>query len=56
MEELEQRQEKQNSKNKTKKNNFSNYEQREYPEEFWNSLYENPPIISSEEDEMDLDM
>lgn len=56
VEELEQRQEKQNSKNKTKKNNFSNYEQREYPEEFWNSLYENPPIISSEEDEMDLDM
>lgn len=54
VEEMEAR--KNNSSKKTKK--ISNYEQREYPEEFWESLYENSSTKpeSSEEDEMDLDM
>lgn len=36
----------------------TNYEQREYPKEFLDSLYENNNFTSAntEEDEMDLDM
>ena len=57
VEEIEQRQTKQ--KNKTK-NISTNFEQRKYPKEFFDSLYENIPSKSSpeaeEDDEMDLDM
>ena len=55
VEEIEERQEKR-SNNKKKSNRF-NYEQRQYPAEFFESLYDNiPPMTSSnsEEDEMDL--
>jgi len=43
---------------KDRKNNYNSYEQREYPKEFFESLYENIPHISNnaEKDEMDLDM
>jgi len=57
VDEKEEREEK--SKNKGKKSNATNFEQREYPPEFFESLYENiPPPTSNknEEDEMDLDM
>lgn len=57
VEEVEQRQEKQS--NTKKKSNRFNYEQREYPKEFFESLYDNlppPTSTNSEEDEMDLDM
>ena len=42
----------------TKKKSFNNYEQREYPKEFLDSLYENNnfTLANTEEDEMDLDM
>ena len=57
VEEIEQRQTKQ--KNNTKKVS-TNFEQRNYPKEFFDSLYENIPSKSSteaeEDDEMDLDM
>lgn len=56
VEELEQRQEKQNNKKRKSKCNF---EQREYPPEFFEGLYENipsPTSNESEESEMDLDM
>lgn len=56
VEELEQRQEKQNNKKRKSKCNF---EQREYPPEFFESLYENipsPTSNESEESKMDLDM
>ena len=46
-------------KNQGKKNNRLNYEQREYPPEFFESLYDNIPSPTStdtEEDEMDLDI
>ena len=53
VEELEARK----NNNKFKKKTICNYEQREYPQEFWDSLYENNTISnSSEEDDMDLDM
>ena len=55
VEEIEERQEKR-SNNKKKSNRF-NYEQRQYSAEFFESLYDNiPPMTSSnsEEDEMDL--
>ena len=54
VEEMEQRKEKQSNK----KNKITNYEQREYPKEFFESLYENNNFSSAntEEDEMDLDM
>lgn len=54
VEELEARKEKKD----TKKKSFNNYEQREYPKEFLDSLYENNNFTSAntEEDEMDLDM
>ena len=55
VEEIEERQEKR-SNNKKKSNRF-NYEQRHYSAEFFESLYDNiPPMTSSnsEEDEMDL--
>ena len=46
-------------KNNTK-NISTNFEQRKYPKEFFDSLYENIPSDSSpeaeEDDEMDLDM
>lgn len=56
VEEVEQRQEKQS--NNKKKNNRFNFEQREYPKEFLESLYDNllPPTSTNTEDEMDLDM
>lgn len=57
VEEVEQRQEKQS--NTKKKSNRFNYEQREYPKEFFENLYDNipsPTSTNSEEDEMDLDM
>ena len=56
VEELEQRQEKQKNKKRKSKCNF---EQREYPPEFFEGLYENipsPTSNESEESEMDLDM
>ena len=56
LEELEQRQEKQKNKKRKSKCNF---EQREYPPEFFEGLYENipsPTSNESEESEMDLDM
>ena len=56
VEEIEQRQEKQNNKKRKSKCNF---EQREYPPEFFEGLYENipsPTSNESEESEMDLDM
>ena len=57
VEEIEQRQTKQ--KNNTKNIN-TNFEQRQYPKEFFDSLYENIPSKSSneaeEDDEMDIDM
>ena len=57
VEEIEQRQTRQ--KNNTK-NISNNFEQRKYPKEFFDSLYENIPSKSSseaeEDDEMDLDM
>lgn len=57
VEEIEQRQTK--LKNNTKKVS-TNFEQRNYPKEFFDSLYENIPSKSSteaeEDDEMDLDM
>ena len=57
VEEIEQRQTKQ--KNNTK-NISTNFEQRKYPKEFFESLYENIPSKFSpeteEDDEMDLDM
>lgn len=54
VEELEARKDKKD----TKKKSFNNYEQREYPKEFLDSLYENNNFTSAntEEDEMDLDM
>lgn len=54
VEELEARKDKKITKNKS----FNNYEQREYPKEFLDSLYENNNFTSAntEEDEMDLDM
>lgn len=54
VEEMEQRKEKQSNK----KNKITNYEQREYPKEFFESLYENNNFSSAntEEDELDLDM
>ena len=54
VEELEARKDKKATKNK----NFNNYEQREYPKEFLDSLYENNNFtsVNTEEDEMDLDM
>ena len=54
VEELEARKD----KKATKKKSFNNYEQREYPKEFLDSLYENNNFTSAntEEDEMDLDM
>lgn len=54
MEELDARKDKKITKNKS----FNNYEQREYPKEFLDSLYENNNFTSAntEEDEMDLDM
>lgn len=57
VDEKEQRQER--NKNQGKKNNRLNYEQREYPPEFFESLYDNipsPTSTNTEEDEMDLDM
>lgn len=56
VDELEQRQ---NKKSKiTKKQNIQNYEQREYPKEFLESLYNNLSSTPNEETEngMDLDM
>lgn len=56
VEEIEQRQEKQNNKKRKSKCNF---EQREYPPEFFEGLYENipsPTSNESEESEMDLEM
>ena len=56
VEELEQRLQKQNIKSKKTRCNF---EQREYPKEFFDSLYENLSPTSEKtetEDEMDLDM
>ncbi len=54
--EVEQRQRKQsNNKKKTR----ANFEQREYPKEFFDSLYDNAPYTNSsemEDDDMDLDM
>ncbi len=54
VEELEARKDKKITKNKS----LNNYEQREYPKEFLDSLYENNNFTSAntEEDEMDLDM
>ena len=54
MEKLEEKKKKKATKNK----NFNNYEQREYPKEFLDSLYENNNFsaANTEEDEMDLDM
>lgn len=54
VDELESRQD----KKVTKKKSFANYDQREYPKEFFDSLYENNNFASenTEEDEMDLDM
>ena len=54
MEELDARKDKKITKNKS----FNNYEQREYPKELLDSLYENNNFTSAntEEDEMDLDM
>ena len=55
VEEIEERQEKRS--NNKKKSNRLNYEQRQYSAEFFESLYDNiPPMTSSntEEDEMDL--
>lgn len=54
VEELEARKDKKITKNKS----FNNYEQREYPKEFLDSLYENNnfTLANTEEDEMDLDM
>lgn len=57
VEELEQRQDK--KKDRTNNKSYIKYEQREYPPEFFESLYENiPPTTSNiiEENEMDLDM
>ena len=55
VDEIEQRQEKQQSSKKQNKK-FS-FEQREYPKEFFDSLYENlSPSSSETEDDMDLDM
>ena len=57
VDEKEQRQEKAN--NKSKKSIKCNFEQREYPPEFFESLYDNIPSPTStdtEEDEMDLDI
>lgn len=55
VEEIEQRQEKQQLSRK--KNNKFSFEQREYPKEFFDSLYENlSPSFSEIEDDMDLDM
>lgn len=57
VEEIEQRETRQ--KNNTKKVS-TNFEQRQYPKEFFDSLYENIPSSSfsetEEDDEMDLDM
>ena len=57
VEEIEQRQTKQRNNSKKVSTNF---EQRNYPKEFFDSLYENIPYKSSTEtekvDEMDLDM
>ncbi len=56
VDEVEQRQGKQsNNKKKTR----ANFEQREYPKEFFDSLYDNAPYSNSsemEDDDMDLDM
>ena len=54
VEELEARKDKKITKNKS----LNNYEQREYPKEFLDSLYENNNFTSAntEGDEMDLDM
>ena len=54
VEELEQRQNKNTYIKKNK--SVANFEQREYPAEFWESLYENNNFVSSSEDEMDLEM
>ena len=45
-------------KNQGKKNSKANFEQREYPPEFFESLYDNIPSTSnsSEEDNMDMEM
>ena len=53
-EELESRKDKKATKNK----NFNNYEQREYPKEILDILYENNNFTpaNTEEDEIDLDM
>lgn len=54
VDELESRKDKKATKNKS----FTNYNQREYPKELLESLYENNNFTSedTEEDEMDLDM
>jgi hypothetical protein len=54
VDELESRKDKKTTKNKS----FTNYNQREYPKEFLESLYENNSFTSedTEEDEIDLDM
>lgn len=55
VEEIEERQEKRS--NNKKKNNRCNYEQREYSAEFFESLYDNiPPITSENSEEDDMEM
>ena len=62
VEEQEQRLNKQNNNFKSKEKNRFNFEEREYPEEFFESLYDNDNIPSmpleeneSETDEMEFD-
>ncbi len=53
VEEIEQRQDKPNNNKRKVRGNF---EQREYPTEFFESLYDNIPYTSTSEEEMDLEM
>lgn len=52
VEELEARK----NKSKTKINNYNKYEQREYPKEFLESLYENNKMLESNTEEDDMEM